>query len=92
MRYEWDPAKDAENRRKHGIAFEISLEALDDPNRSEWVDDSDFYGEERIVTLGFSRQGILYVVSTERGLDVTRVISARRANKHEQSWYYHGGP
>ncbi len=51
MRYEWDSVKDTENRRKHGIAFEKSIEALDDPNRFEWVDDSDFYGEERIITL-----------------------------------------
>ena len=31
MEYEWDAAKAAENRRKHGIDFVDSIPAIEDP-------------------------------------------------------------
>jgi uncharacterized DUF497 family protein len=32
MEYEWDGAKAAENRRRHGIDFADSIAAVEDPN------------------------------------------------------------
>jgi len=65
MRYTWDPEKDALNQRKHGLSLAEGIDAIEDPNRDSWIDDRFDYGEERIVTLGRSAKGILYVVSTE---------------------------
>jgi uncharacterized DUF497 family protein len=48
MRYEWDPAKDAENRRKHGFCLEEGISALLDPDCVSWIDRRFDYGEERI--------------------------------------------
>jgi len=46
-----------------------------------------FYGEERVILLGMSGGQILSVVYTERG-ERLRIISARRATKHEKDNYY----
>ena len=31
MRFDWDSAKDAANRKKHGVTFEEAVTAFDDP-------------------------------------------------------------
>jgi uncharacterized DUF497 family protein len=53
----------------------------------EWIDDREAYDEERINLLGMCDGVILHVAYTERG-DRTRIISARRAERHEQDRYY----
>ena len=75
MRYTWDPAKDALNRRKHGLGLSDGIPALQDPNRDFRIDDRFDYGEERNVTLGKGRKQILVVVSTVRKLNSIRIIS-----------------
>jgi uncharacterized DUF497 family protein len=88
MRYVWDPAKDLLNQRKHGLALEDGIAALEDPERDFWIDDRFDYGEERIITMGRSMQSLLVVVSTEvisvaEGDEIIRIISVREANKYE---------
>ena len=53
----------------------------------EWIGERENYGEERSVLLGMTGSLLLYVASTERGTNI-RIISARRATKHEQDIYY----
>jgi uncharacterized protein len=85
--FEWDDAKAVANFRKHGITFEQAAYAFRDPFAVEWIDESAVYGEERIILLGMSGGQILSVVYTERGERI-RIISARRATKHEKDNYY----
>jgi uncharacterized DUF497 family protein len=92
MEYEWDAAKDAENRRKHGLSLADGIPALEDPDAESWIDTRFDYGEERIVTLGRNQARILFVVATEPAEDRTRIISVRRAEKHEERWYHKGHP
>jgi uncharacterized DUF497 family protein len=92
MRWEWDPVKDAENRRKHGLRLEQGIDALMDPDLLSWVDQRFDYGEERILNLGRVSAEVRFVVITEVSDQVTRIISVRRAEKHEEYWYYHGLP
>jgi uncharacterized DUF497 family protein len=87
MRYTWDPEKDAINRRKHGLGLEEGAPALEDGNRVFWIDDRFDYGEVRFATLGLGRRRILYVVSSVPEKDLTRIISVRKANKHEVKQY-----
>jgi uncharacterized DUF497 family protein len=87
MRYEWDPEKDALNRRKHGLSLEEGIPALLDPDSSSWIDDRFDYGEERIVTLGLGSRRVLYVVSTEPDETCTRLISVRKAEDDEIQQY-----
>jgi uncharacterized DUF497 family protein len=42
--------------------------------------------------LGLAPNGILYVVSTELAVDLTRIISVRKAEAYEKEWYYQGRP
>ncbi|MGH6952132.1 MAG: BrnT family toxin [Vitreimonas sp.] len=90
MRYEWDKAKAAANRRLHGIAFQDAIGALEDPNRIEEADDRFDYEEDRDVVIGMSSGGVLFVVATYRDENTRRIISARRATKHEEDRYHAG--
>ncbi len=85
--FEWDSAKAAANFLKHGVSFEQAAYAFRDPFGIEWIDDSADYGEERVILLGRSGGQLLSVVYTERHESI-RIISARKATKHEQDTYY----
>ena len=85
--FEFDPEKDALNRKKHGIAFSTAALVFSDPMRLERLDDSvGNTGEERWQTLGKVRK-VIFVVYTERK-NRTRIISARIATKAECRSYY----
>jgi uncharacterized DUF497 family protein len=85
--FEWDEIKASENYAKHGVSFETARAVFKDVFAVERLDDRDDYGEDRLAIIGMSAHTILYVVYTLRGLR-TRLISARRATKHEQDDYY----
>lgn len=91
MNFEWDAEKAQTNVEKHGVRFEVAAAVFLDPSRITATDDRFDYGEERLVTLGRTHDGILVVVTTERDHGQTiRIISARKANKRERSKYEHG--
>ncbi len=83
-RFEWDDGKAASNLRKHGISFEDAKSVFDDPAGFD-EDDAD-PNEERWKRTGLSARGLLVVVHAERGSRI-RIISARRATRHEQDSY-----
>lgn len=85
LEFEWDTEKAAENLRKHGVSFELATLAFRDPFGVEWIDNREEYGEERTILLGMADGTILVVVYTERG-ERLRLISARRATRHEQDF------
>jgi hypothetical protein len=90
VEYEWDPDKDVENRRKHGLALADGITALEDPDAVERLDDRFPYGEYRFVTYGMNGRRVLVVVWTERAEDVIRIISVRKAEKNEEKFYFQG--
>jgi uncharacterized protein len=86
--FEWDEEKAASNIRDHdGVAFEQAAAAFSDTFAVAWIDEREDYGEERSVLLGMTGGQLLYVAYTERG-DNIRIISARRATRHEQDIYF----
>ncbi len=85
--FEWDLNKAARNLADHKVSFEQAAIACRDPFAVEWIDQREDYGEERSVLLGIYEREVLYLAYTERG-DNIRIISARRAEKHEQDRYY----
>jgi len=85
--FEWDDAKAETNWRNHGIAFHRAVEVFLDHFAVEWIDTRECYGEERVHLLGMCDGVLLHVTYTMRG-DRVRLISARRAEKHEQDFYY----
>jgi len=85
--FEWDPAKAAENVRKHGVSFDEATEAFGDALSLNMPDPRHVRREERFLVLGLSRSGRLLVVSyAERGAR-TRLISARLASRSERQRY-----
>ena len=92
MEFEWDEAKNLENIRKHEIDF-ADVPAMFDGEMLIELDARFDYGEDRWFGIGFLGSGIAVVVWTERQNNVIRIISARRANRHEQKrfeqylWY-----
>jgi uncharacterized protein len=86
LEFEWSDAKARANARKHGVTFDRAKLAFADPHAVAAVDDREDYDEERSILLGLAEGPLLFVVYTERD-DRIRIISARRATKHEQGIY-----
>ena len=80
----------AENLRKHGVDFTDAIAALEDTNRLEEIDTRFEHGEERTQVVGMARGRVLFVIVTLRDEDTCRIISARKATRHEQDRYYAG--
>lgn len=91
MEYEWDEAKAAANLAKHGISFTAAARGLEDPHKMEFLDDRLDYGEERIQSLCMARGEVLFIVTVMPDENICRIISARKATRHEQEQYFQGG-
>ncbi len=85
--FEWDETKAAANYASHGVSFETAREIFKDPLAIERLDDRESYGEERFILIGMAEGAVLTIVHTERA-GRFRLISARRATKHEQDDYF----
>jgi uncharacterized DUF497 family protein len=85
--FEWDEAKAAANCDKHGVSFSRARLIFADPFGVAEYDDRDDYGEDRFARVGMVEDTLLFVSYTERDERI-RIISARRATKHEQDDYY----
>ena len=73
--FEWDQAKAAANRAKHGVLFETAASVFEDPNAIVVGDKRMDYGEPRWNILGRARGVLLFVTFTDRPPN-TRIISA----------------
>ena len=87
MQFEWDANKAAENQRNHGISFDEAASIFGDPLATT-IDDPDHSIEEfRFLTLGYTKNQRLIVVShTEREGSI-RMISAREPTPQERKQY-----
>jgi uncharacterized DUF497 family protein len=85
MKFQWDEAKDAANRRKHGLGFREAAEIF----RGYVLIAEDFrrdYGERRLVALGEYDGEVIRLIFTERDHDI-RIISAWKANRNDRKTY-----
>ncbi len=87
-RFEWDDEKARTNRIRHRISFEEARAVFDDPDRIEIMDE-DESDEERWIAIGLANDACIVVIFTERN-QRTRIISARKADRHERSKYNEG--
>ena len=79
--YQWDKEKAAANFSKHGIDFADAVTTFSDDFAITLTDER--FEEERFVTIGIDALGrVLVVVYTWRGNEI-RLISARKAMRHE---------
>ncbi len=88
VKFEWDQEKAITNEKKHGISFSEALTIFSDPLELTISDPDHSLGEYRFLSIGQSNVSNLLVVSyTERYQNQIRIISARKATKHEQKHY-----
>jgi len=84
MRFEWDPAKEAANRQKHGLSFgDVTSLFTSGTDYLELPDTVHNADEDRLIAIGPVARGVVMVIFTERHEDSIRIISARRATKTE---------
>ena len=89
MQFEWDPAKDARNQTKHGVAFEVAERVWNDPDHILLFDRKE-NEQERWHAIGLVKGVIiLTVVHAYPAADdsLIRIISARRATTAERRRY-----
>lgn len=85
MKITFDPQKDLENRRKHGVSL-AQASNIDWLSLWERSDTSFSYGEDRFKGIAYLGSVLHYVVYTDRG-DSRRIISLRKATKYEVDLY-----
>jgi hypothetical protein len=92
--FEWDEKKAEINFRKHGIRFEEAARVFDDPFA---LSDQDRIenGEQRWQTIGMVGGCLLLLVAhtvrlEDEGIEVVRIVSARRVDRKERRRYEHG--
>lgn len=88
MRLEWDEEKARLNARKHRVTFEEAATVFADP-LALIIEDEGHPENARIIGESLASR-VLLVVFVERGGDVLRLISARRATPHERRRYEEG--
>jgi uncharacterized protein len=85
VRFEWDSKKAKSNVAKHGISFEEAATAFEDKLGAYYPDT---LVETRFILIGYSqRHRLLYVVHAEVSTETIRIISARKATRHEKAHY-----
>ena len=83
---EWDEEKRRTNIEKHGLDFADASQIFDGPILAR-LDNREDYGEERWIGIGLFKGLIIVMVFVERDEDTIRVISLRKALKHERVRY-----
>lgn len=89
IKFEWDAAKAASNKKKHSVSFEEAQSVFYDEFAVQFIDESNSVSEDRFLMLGFSDEArLLIVCHCERGQgSIIRIISARKATKNESKYY-----
>ena len=93
MKFEWDEQKNTANFRNHGVWFEDACYVFSDPSALNKFDLEHSENEERWLLLGCSPiNGNIYLIShtyrKSNGVEMVRLISARKAARDEQQAYY----
>jgi uncharacterized DUF497 family protein len=89
VRCEWDGDKADRNAWKHGVTFEEAATVFSDP-LALIIEDERHPENARIIGESLAVR-VLLVVFIERDREVVRLISARRATRHERRRYEEGG-
>ena len=89
MNVTWDEAKNLSNQKKHGVSFEEAETVFYDDDSVLFDDPDHSVGEEQFLIIGVTDTEKLCIVShCYRDEDVIRIISARKATKHEKQIYW----
>jgi uncharacterized DUF497 family protein len=87
MEFEWDPRKAEINLRKHGVSFTEAGTVFGDELAITVPDPDHSKDEDRYITIGWSNQRKLLMVSHTDRDNRIRIISARELTKTERKAY-----
>ena len=87
MNYRYDPNKRTTNLNKHGLDFNDAAAVIESGHTVTFEDRRFDYGEERFITLGLLNDNVVVIVTSETE-DEIRIISMRKATRHEQTIFY----
>ncbi len=87
MHYEYSSAKKAANLKKHGLSFDDARQVIESSQTVTFEDNLYDYGEARYITLGLLNGDVVVITTAETDTTI-RIISMRKAEKHEQPIYY----
>ena len=86
MRFTWSETKRKSNIEKHGFDLVDAPQVFAGPTFT-YEDDRADYSEQRFVTLGLLCGLVVSIVHTESPR-LIRIISFRKATKHEQTIFF----
>ena len=87
MQYSYDKNKKALNLAKHGFNFDDAKQVIESDKTVTFEDNRFNYGEQRFITIGLLQNALVAIVTSETEKEI-RIISMRKAEKHEQAIYY----
>jgi len=87
MEFEWDQNKVIKNIKKHGISFYEAATVFGDSLSVTFPDPDHSTQENRFIIIGLSNIGRLLVVAHTYRKKRVRIISARKATRHERKYY-----
>ena len=90
MHYSFDSAKRAANLRKHGLDLEDARQVIESGDTVTFEDlryECHEYDEPRFITFGMLREQVVVIVTAEVESHI-RVISLRKADRHEQKIHF----
>ena len=82
----WDERKRKKNLKAHGIDL-AEVGCVFDAPMVTVEDEREEYGEQRLTSLGWFQDRVVFLVWTERD-DGARLISCRDGDKHETRAYF----
>ena len=90
IEFEWDNRKASGNVRKHGISFEEARTAFFDESAVLYHDPDHSDEEDRFLLLGnsFKLNTVVVCHCFRESENKIRIISARKADKSEQTEYW----
>jgi len=86
MEFTWDEKKRKTTIKKRGLDF-ADAQIVFAGMTFTFEDDRFDYGEQRFITMGLLRGVVVVIAHTERG-EAVRIISMRKAIKHEQERFF----
>ena len=88
--FQWDERKSRENKQKHKVSFEEAQTVFFDENAIRFFDPEHSEDEDRFLMLGmsFSLRVLVVCHCYQENESTIRLISARKANKHERLEYW----
>lgn len=87
MNFEWDPNKAESNLRKHGVSFQEAATVFGDDLGITVYDPDHSKDEDRYITIGWSEQRRILMVSHTDREGRIRIISARELTQSERKDY-----